>query len=396
MQILKVPKGKLVNPILVPPSKSYANRALILAALTGSGVEITNLPDASDVTNLIAGLSAVGLGPVRTRLGLRFLHSFPECEGEGELTVDVGEGGTTARFLAVLLLLGSRPYTLILGERLQQRPWDEFLRLAHDLGARAMLSGRMLRVQGPALVPKTVSVDCAKTTQFATALKLLGLRTGTEVVPKNLDASQSYWKMTEDLVSAFSRGVSSYAVPRDWSSASYPLAFAALNQSLELPGLRFDPLQADAKFLILLRSLGCVQETDDATSISRLEYQGSLQLDVSDCLDLVPALGFFLAHVEGEHTLSGVSNLIHKESDRLSEMISLLAKFGKSASTDGRTLSIRGSAGRLPGPVDLNFPDDHRMVMAGALFLRHHGGGTLTPASAVLKSYPDFFGIFAE
>ncbi len=394
MQILKIPKGKLADKALVPPSKSYANRALILASLWGQGIRITNLPDATDVTNLIKCLGAIGLNPEWAGTNLCFGQSFPDCEGEGELVLDVGEGGTTARFLATLLLLGSRPYTLLLGERLKERPWEEFLDLAQLLGARATLSGRALQVQGPGIFPSSVTIDCAKTTQFATALKLLGIRTGALVIPKNLEVSKSYWRMTEELVVTFAQENSTYTVPRDWSSASYPLAFAALNHRIEFSGLSFDSLQADSKFLILLRSLGCVEETAGSIFISPLLNHRSVELDVSDCLDLVPTLSYFLAHVEGQHRLTGVENLVHKESDRLSEVIRLLSIFDRQANTNGSSILIHGSSQRISRSVDLRLPNDHRMVMAGALFLRHHAGGTIAPAEAVEKSYPRFFDLF--
>jgi 5-enolpyruvylshikimate-3-phosphate synthase len=45
--------------------------------------------------------------------------------------------------------------------------------------------------------------------------------------------------------------------------------------------------------------------------------------------------------------------------------------------------------------VDLDLPDDHRMVMTGTLFLLYHNGGTIRPAEAVNKSYPSFFEIIS-
>jgi 3-phosphoshikimate 1-carboxyvinyltransferase len=395
MQSLSVPSGRIVPSVSVPPSKSYANRALILAALAGSRVRLENLPAATDVTNLVDALRALGLDPERTETSLRFRSSFPACEGSGELEILVGEGGTTARFLAVLLLLGSRPYKLILGERLKERPWGEFLDLAGRLGARVSLRGRELWVQGPVVLPRELAVDCSETTQFATAFQLLGLRTGVTVAPENLTASQSYWTMTQELVRAFAAGPATYTIPRDWSSASYPLAFAALNHPVEFPGLRNDRLQADAKFLPLLESFGCVRDTGDGITVVPLREHRSVEFDVSDCLDLVPALGYFLAHVEGNHVLTGVENLVHKESDRLMEVMALVRSFERSADTGGGTLTIRGSADRRSRPVDLRLPDDHRMVMAGALFLRHHAGGAVSPTEAVAKSYPGFFELFA-
>jgi 5-enolpyruvylshikimate-3-phosphate synthase len=41
----------------------------------------------------------------------------------------------------------------------------------------------------------------------------------------------------------------------------------------------------------------------------------------------------------------------------------------------------------------LELPDDHRMIMSAALFLRFHQGGSVSPAEAVEKSYPEFFSL---
>jgi 5-enolpyruvylshikimate-3-phosphate synthase len=121
----------------------------------------------------------------------------------------------------------------------------------------------------------------------------------------------------------------------------------------------------------------------------------NFDLDVADCLDLVPALAFFLAHVDGSHLLRHVNNLVHKESDRLYEIIKLLGQFGFKATSEGPNLRIEGSSGQSSAPVDLELPEDHRMVMTGALFMRCHQGGSISPASAVQKSYPDFFKLFS-
>jgi 5-enolpyruvylshikimate-3-phosphate synthase len=99
--------------------------------------------------------------------------------------------------------------------------------------------------------------------------------------------------------------------------------------------------------------------------------------------------------VEGSHKLTGVENLVHKESDRLSEVIKLAGLFDRKISTDGKILFLEGKVGRVNKTIDLNMPDDHRMVMAGSLFLLHHGGGTIGPKGAVSKSYPEFFEIIS-
>ncbi len=389
MTSLKIEKGRLSHTVNIPGSKSYANRALILAAIKRTPFKIENLPDSTDVTYLLEALKRMGLNIEVTGTTCTILNSYPACESQ-DLTLPVGEGGTTARFLASLCLLGNKTYILILGERLKERPWQEFIAFVQTHGGVARLEGNQLILKGPLSLPDKLSVDCSRTTQFASGIALVF--SNTQVIPANMSSSQSYWNMTLDLMDTV-KTQNSFSVPLDWSSASYPLAFGALHHEIEFPGLKFDGHQADAKFLEVLKSFNIVSENDFGLKISPLTSYHSVQMDVSDCLDLVPALSFFLSHVEGSHELKGIENLKHKESDRLNEVIKLLYAFDKKARTDGHSLFIPGDLSLKKDPVDLHLPDDHRMVMTAALFLLHHGGGSLDQVSAVNKSYPQFFEI---
>lgn len=383
MQILKISPGKLTSIVHVPSSKSYANRALIIGSLQKHSVTLKHLPTATDVTILIDCLKQIGLDVNDGVIS----NSFPECETSGK-TLDVGEGGTTARFLATMLLLGKQKYRLILGERLKQRPWKEFIEVACSLGAEVTLEDNILSVKGPIEVPTRLEVDCSKTTQFATAFQMIFPK--KTVVPVHLQTSESYWKMTEKIITDLGNN-SVYSVPLDWSSASYPLAFGALNQEIDFPGLKFDPFQADAKFFNILQKFFSIAETPSGISVFPGPRSGNLKFNVSDALDLVPALAYYLAHVEGTHELLGIENLVHKESDRLNEVIKLLHQFERSAEVRGHSLLIIGHSKTVTEPKELIMPNDHRMVMTATLFLLHHAGGTVSPAEAVSKSYPDFF-----
>jgi 3-phosphoshikimate 1-carboxyvinyltransferase len=379
MANLTLQAGRLKSTIKIPGSKSYANRALILSALKPTPVVLKNLPLASDVLFLQKAFKQIGIGA----------SQFPACE-LADQTIDIGDGGTTARFLASMLLKGTKTYRLLLGERLKDRPWDEFLDFANAHGASAQLQGNVLTIKGPVKFPKRIEVDCSRTTQFASGLRLATAFDDVEVIPLNLSSSQSYWAMTEELIKTF-RNTDSFSIPLDWSSASYPLAFAALNQTIDFPDLYEDPFQADSKFIELLRSFDGVTDLASGIRVTQVTNHRSVKMDMSDALDLVPAMSFFLSYIAGTHELQGIRNLVHKESDRLSEILKLLSTFNKTATTNGESLFIEGSLSKTNEPKDLNFPMDHRMVMTGALFLRHNQGGALRPTEAVEKSYPDFF-----
>jgi 3-phosphoshikimate 1-carboxyvinyltransferase len=391
MQSLRVKKGSLQSIVHVPTSKSYANRALILSALSKEKVELIGLPSADDVAILMRCLKQVGLDITTKDDSYIISNSFPECETNGA-SLEVGEGGTTARFIATMLLLGTKEYTLELGERLKDRPWKEFIDLVTFLGGTAKLFENKLMLKGPITFPNLIEIDCSKTTQFATAFQLIAPGS-TIIKPINLHSSQSYWKMNE--VICHDIKANKYRVPTDWSSASYPMAFAALNQKIFFPGLFYDEFQADSKFLSILKIYEAASESSLGINVGVIKKELNLNFDVSDCLDLVPTLGYFLAHVKGRHCLNGITNLIHKESDRITGVMRLLAIFGRTCEIKGTTLIIHGHHQIIQEEKNLIMPNDHRMVMVGTLFLLHHHGGTISPSDAVNKSYPQFFEILS-
>lgn len=388
MTILQINKGQLPSEVIVPASKSYANRALILGAVKTSPVTLKFVPEATDVIHLVEALKKIGLDIHQSGQTIEIRNSFPAFERDGA-TIETGEGGTTARFLAAFLLLGSRPYTLVLGKRLKERPWDEFINTAKAAGASATLEGDKLHLQGPMKHPARLQIDCSRTTQFATAFDLILPDTTIETL--NLKSSQSYLMMNEPLKEHF-RNQNVYTIPSDWSSAAYPMVFAALQQTIRFPGLTYDPFQADAKLLEVLNDLGAVETDESGLLVKKMIRPSSVELAMNDCLDLFPAMAFLLSHIEGKHKLTGLENLVHKESDRLTEVTRLLNSFQRNCSYSQDVFTIEGHS-RPADQTELTLPDDHRIVMTGALFLRHHNGGKIGPSEAVTKSYPQFFSL---
>jgi 3-phosphoshikimate 1-carboxyvinyltransferase len=389
MSSKSLPKGLIKSEIHLPSSKSYANRLLIIAATNEKPLTLTRMPVASDVTFLMAALEKIGLSLITVNNTVQITNSFPACEGSG-CTIDIGEGGTTARFLAALLCRGHSPYQLRLAGKLAQRPWSEFLDFVRQYGGKAELLDSVLHLQGPLKLPAEVTMDCSRTTQFATAIQLAF--PGVRVRPEQLKTSLSYWKLTEHLLQQTAT-TECYEIPLDWSSASYALAFGALNQEIFFPGLIPDPFQADSKFFDLLHLLGAAEVVADGIKVRPVSAPQEIMISVADALDLVPALAFFLAHLPGIHRLQGVSNLKHKESNRLDGLLELMSKFERNAWVENDELYIEGDQQFVDWRNVVTQPD-HRMVMVASLFLRHHSGGEVTPADAVLKSYPNFFELF--
>src|SRR5262249_9821956 len=81
-----------------------------------------------------------------------------------------------------------------------------------------------------------------------------------------------------------------YTIEPDASSASYPLAAAAIcGGRVRVADLGPDALQGDAAFADLLSSMGCTVERDSSgTSVSRDGDLHGISIDMADLSDLVP------------------------------------------------------------------------------------------------------------
>ncbi len=391
---LKVEPGFLATPFTLPASKSHANRFLILAARRQQPTIIRGLPVSEDVQFLLKALRLIGL-EIQGETDVSFSNSFPSCESNEstDVTLSVGEGGTTARFLAALVSAGKRRYVLRTSGRLAQRPWSELIEALSSAGAQVQWQGADLYIQGPVDVSRLPQeISAARSTQFASALRLAFAIDGYHVTPTMLTSSRPYWDMTEESVEKIQHGA--VTVPLDWSSAAYPLVFAAVaNQTITLPGLLPDG-QADRAVYDLLASRGAAKFLVDGIHGRGLENRRPLQMSVLSCPDLVPALAFLAAHLQGVSELSGVGILRHKESDRLVAVLSLLKQCGVAVEHDEKEDVLKITGGIQAGPWDLEVPADHRLVMTAALFLRAHNGGRLPHPEAVRKSFPNFFDLF--
>src|SRR4051794_2878844 len=98
----------------VPPgSKSYTNRALVLAALGHGKSVLEGVLFSDDTLHMANGLAALGFSVARDEKAARF-----EVSGQAgkipaaQASVFVGNSGTTARFLTALMALGHGVYDL--------------------------------------------------------------------------------------------------------------------------------------------------------------------------------------------------------------------------------------------------------------------------------------------
>lgn len=387
----------------VPTSKSYANRLLILGALSEDLMTIEDLSDSSDVSTLLQCLVKIGVTVLRQGKYLKIFGPFPQCERKSDEVIDLhtGDGGTTNRFLLPLLARGKNTYRVIPSEKLKDRPQDTLLDELKKMNVSIELASKQeshwLTISGRnAKWPQSaseVTVDCSTSTQFASGLLLAAADLHLKIIPLKLKSSLAYWKMSEEVVSKWKEGKRVFRVPVDASSLSYPLAYGAVSKGVRIKNCHeIDMTQADSALLGLFSQWGIEYQLDDEGLKLHAGTIPAFSFDCSGCPDLAPTLAFLATFAEGPCTLSGLSVLRHKESDRLAEICRLLTEFSIPFTLSENDSQIRIEQGKITSEfVEYLPPADHRMVMVGYLFMRCHNGGKLHQVHHVAKSFPAFF-----
>ncbi|MFT6631506.1 MAG: 3-phosphoshikimate 1-carboxyvinyltransferase [Bacteriovoracaceae bacterium] len=404
MKFSKITSCKLKTPIHCPTSKSYANRALIIASLKPERIEINDIPESQDVHDLLSILESLKIEVIKIPSGIQIINSFPECEQNSSkpILLPGSEGGTTVRFITPLLALGNNEYHIPLLGRMAARPMDELLLIIKGMGANIWIEDAILKIKGPISLPEELSVDCSKTTQFATALYNLKAKYKINIKYNNVEASKKYLDMTESLIKHFS-GSNHFIVPADFSGLGYLLAYGVLNQDLVVSNVfKMDMLQADSVLIEILKRIGArIEFGPNGLSIFRTESKLSgFEVDGSECIDLVPTLMFIASFCDSETKLTNIKFLTHKESDRLLEMMKILdifkiEYFYDEAGDVFTIFPLKETLENIFKPIKITTANDHRMVMVSALYLKTLKGGSVAPMESVNKSFPNFFSLFS-
>ena len=413
------PAREVRGTVAVPPSKSATNRALILAALSETPVEIESPLESEDTAALRRCLFSMGAVIQPWERGLR-IHGPLSGGGDREIVLDAGESGTAARFLTALAAATPGRFVVTGAARLRERPAAELVAALRSLGAKIESEpgseGFPLRIRGGALRPGRVSVDASRSSQFVSALLLAApaVEGGLEVSAASDIASAPYVGTTLETLRAFGHEVSGtlqaggsvrvergrspaarFAVPGDYSSAVPLLACAgAAGGEVEVTGLQWPSVDADAGALWVLGRMGLDIAVDgEAVTARRTGGLSAVQVTATDFPDSVPVLASLAALAQGESRFDGIGHLRIKESDRIASLVSLLTAAGTEASARDNSLVVRGPARSRSGGGIVRLPTfgDHRIAMAAALLSLALPGLIVENPGCVAKSYPRFF-----
>jgi 3-phosphoshikimate 1-carboxyvinyltransferase len=405
--------------VAAPPSKSATNRALVLASLSETAVDIAGPLESEDTRALSRCLAAMGARFEIKSAGWRVGGPLA-APVDRETPLDAGESGTAARFLAAVASATPGRFLLTGTARLRERPVGELVEALRSAGAAIEYAGAPghlpLRISGGSLRSGRISVDASRSSQFLSALLLAApaVAGGLTVVSAVGVASAPYVETTLECLRAFGHEVSGglaaaegirvkrgqdtarrYDVPGDYSSALPLLAAAgAAGGEVTVTGLVTPSADADARALPVLERMGVELAWGTGAVTARARRGALLPVTVvaTDFPDAVPALAALAALARGESRFEGIAHLRLKESDRIAALAALLTAAGASAIAREDVLVVEGAAAsRKGGVVRLPTFGDHRIAMAGGLLSLALPGLLIESPDVVSKSYPSFF-----
>lgn len=394
--LVSKPDKTLKGSIILPGSKSVANRALIIHALAYSPYPIENLSDSDD-----------------TLVIEKVFNSNTNY-------FDIGHAGTAMRFLTAFLSQIVGEWTLTGSDRMKQRPIGILVDALNKLGARIEYLESEgfppLKIYGSHLKGCVLELDGSVSSQYISALLMIAptIEGGLTLRLKNKITSRPYIEMTLRLMEQF--GVKSvwkgneiriaeqsykarpFSVEADWSGASYwyQMAVMADDVDVELIGLTTESLQGDAQIAKWFEQLGI--DTVATEKGSRLVKNGkplpkSLNLNFIENPDVAQTFAVLCVMKQIPFHFAGLETLKIKETNRIAALQDELAKFGAQIAEPAHgELSWDGTLPREKQAVpEIETYHDHRMALAFAPACQIYGPVAILDPMVVTKSYPNYW-----
>ena len=415
---IKPVSGSVKGSIRPPGSKSITNRALICAALAKGRSTLTGVLDSDDTRVMLESLS---------RLGFSVSHNPSSCnamiDGQGgtipnsQAKLEIGNSGTSVRFLTAMLGLAGGDYFIDGVERMRERPIGPLVLALKQFGSNVEATSAgscppvVIKPDGRS--SSSISVAGNLSSQYLSGLLLASpqLKDDLKIEIDGRLVSLPYVSMTTEVMKSFGANVETetqdgvptsflirgnesysgceYSIEPDASAASYFFAIPAiLGGSATILGLSENSLQGDVAFVRCLEQMGCeVTFAPNSITVSGKATRG-IDIDMGNISDTVQTLASVALFVEGPTTIRNVAHNRVKETDRIGNLVIELRKLG--IQIDEREDGLTIHAGPINGATFETY-DDHRMAMSFALIGLKQPGIEVENPGCVSKTYPRYF-----
>lgn len=406
--------------ITVPGSKSYTNRALLVAAMANGVSTLTGALFSDDTRYMSSALRKLGVEIDADEKRSTFtVHGNGGVIPASSAELYIGNSGTTSRSLTAYVSLGHGRFVIDGDAPMRHgRPIADLLDALRQLGvsARTQFGNGHLPViiEADGLTGGKTRLDVSKSSQFLTALLLIApyAKAGIEIEVIG-NRTMPYIDITRSVMAAFGVQVINedykffrieggqqyqprvYNIEPDASNASYFFAAAALTGGrVTVEHLNLDSEQGDIEFVYLLEQMGC-QTTVSGTGITVTgprQLKG-IDVDMRKISDTSLTLAAIAPFADSKVTIRNIEHTRWQETDRIHAMVTELRKLGVPVIEHRDGLEI-SPAPMTPAAIDTY--KDHRMAMAFSLVGLKANGIRINDPECVSKTFPDYFQVLRE
>lgn len=402
--MIKLSCNELKGKVVIPPSKSLAHRALVLASLAKHEVVVKNISYSNDILATISCLEGLGATIIKQEDSVIVKPSQIKKVHD----INCGESGTTLRFMIPYALLQGETIAIDGENRLKIRPIDDYFPMLEQNQVKYQYNGSLPIVLTGHLQSGVYELNGNVSSQFISGLLLVlpFLKGDSKVIIKNKLESKPYVDMTVKIAKEFGINIyeegniytipgnqevvaKEYYVEGDYSQAAFFLVANALGANLELVGLKRSKMQGDEAILDILGEFG-VKFNEHFEAVERKLHPATVSLAQNP--DLAPILGVLASSITGMTKLVDLERLAFKESNRILSTKDMLEACGVKVLADDKSLTIIGPTDYQVGSIKTC--NDHRIVMSSAVLSLVCPYVLVDEIKPVNKSFPNFFTIY--
>ena len=415
---------KLYGALKIPGDKSVSHRALILSSMSIGKSEITNLLEADDIKATIQILRLLGIKIYKELDKWVVYGNGTNGYLQPKKDLNALNSGTTAR--TMIGAVSSNPINCrFVGDKsLSKRSMSRVTVYLEKLGAKFKLTKNNylpLETLGTdTLIPEEITIE-KPSAQIKTALIFAGLningkfsirekvltRDHTEKLLKYLNVKHTIirGKDRSNLIKLkgpyeiYSKNIK---VAGDPSSAAFFIVGALITpgSKITLKNVMLNPTRIEyIKILKKMDGKISVKKTGNISgeqcgniSVSYSKLKGvNINKSLSPFLiDEYPILSIAASCANGETKMNGVSELRHKESDRIKSIVLNLKKVGVKAKSIKDNIHITGSQSLNKKKCKIKTYGDHRIACSFMILALLNRKIEIDNEKCVSISYPKF------
>ena len=412
--------GEPINAkISIPGSKSATNRALILAAIAKTPSRLRKPLSSRDADLMVKGLQSLGckIDEIKTDQG--FDYQITPQKLSGPTQIDVGNAGTVMRFLPPIASLATGLVHFDGDARSHERPLEPVIKALEQLGASIEHGNKYrlpLTINGSGEIKGgEVEVDASASSQFISALMLLGPATKNGLTIRNIGKSlpsMPHIEMTIQMLRQFGATVEvsenswtvisgdllgqDLTIEPDLSNAAPFMAAAMIcGGSVEILDWPKSTSQPGDQLRDIFAKMGAkIEQSSDGLKISGSGKINGIDIDLHDVGELTPSIAAVAALASSPSTLRGIAHLRLHETDRLAALANEINNLGGDVTEGPGELLIKPA--KLVASQIFKSYEDHRMATAGAIIGLAVKDLIVENIETTKKTLPDFPGMWQE